>query len=191
MRLFIASSFEPQFTKTLEEIIAYARANAGRDTVKWVERANFHLTYAFLGEVPESGVAAAIKSVDAALEGRKSFTLVSGAFGAFPSSRNPRVLWLGFNEGVPELCEMAEKLAQALSERGLAFENRFEPHITLGRVKKALHENFFRRASDYAITKKAVSALVSVEVTESVLTPAGPLYRQVYGKQLRACNGII
>ncbi|MCX5785785.1 MAG: RNA 2',3'-cyclic phosphodiesterase [Elusimicrobia bacterium] len=186
MRLFIASSFEPQFIETLEEITAYARANAGGDTVKWVERANFHLTYAFLGEVSDSGAAAAIKSVDAAIEGRKSFALVSGALGAFPSPRNPRVLWLGFNEGAPALREIAEKLSQALSGRGLAFENRFEPHITLGRVKKTLPGNFFRRAADYAVTKKAVSALASMEVMESVLTPDGPLYRRVYSRQLRA-----
>ena len=185
MRLFIASSFEPQFIETLEEIKIYARANADRDAVKWVERVNSHLTYAFLGEVSDSGAAAAIKSVDAAIEGRKSFTLVSGAFGAFPSPRDPRVLWLGFTEGVPVLCEMAEKLAQALSCQGLTFENRFEPHVTLGRVKKALSENFFRLAAEYAITKKAVSILASVEVMESVLTSAGPLYRQVYSKSLQ------
>lgn len=186
MRLFIASSFEPGFVDALEDITAYARANAGRDAVKWVERRNFHLSYAFLGELPESGAKAAAGSLDAALEGRGAFTLATGGIGAFPSSRNPRVLWLGINEGAGALREMAEKLAQEMAGRGLIFENRFEPHITLGRVKKPLPENFFRRVSDYALAAKAVCRLASVEVMESVLTPDGPLYGKVHSKRL--CN---
>ena len=182
MRLFIASSFEPRFIETLEDITAYARANSGRDTVKWVERRNFHLSYAFLGELP--GSAEAIKSVDAALEGCSVFTLSSGALGAFPSRKSPRVLWLGLNEGVAAVREIAEKLAKALSVRGLVFENRFEPHITLGRVKRPLPDNFSARAADYALSKTAVSALVSVEVMESVLAPDGPRYKQVYSRRL-------
>ena len=184
MRLFIASSFEQRFIETLEDIAAYARANAGRDTVKWVERRNFHLSYFFLGELSGSGAAEAIKSVDAALEGCRAFTLSLGALGAFPSWKNPRVLWLGFNEGVAVVRDIAEKLAQALSVRGLVFENRFEPHITLGRVKRPLPDNFFACVADYALSKTAVSALVSVEVMESVLAPDGPLYKQVYSRRL-------
>ena len=83
MRLFIASSFEPQFIETLQDIAAYARANAGSDTVKWVERCNFHLTYIFLGELGGSGVTQAIKSVDCALEGYRAFKLSLGVLGAF------------------------------------------------------------------------------------------------------------
>ncbi|HAH31378.1 MAG TPA: RNA 2',3'-cyclic phosphodiesterase [Elusimicrobia bacterium] len=184
MRLFIASSFETSFIEILEEITAYAYTNAGGSAVKWVERANFHLTYVFLGEVSESGAAAAIKSVDDALKGRKSFTLVSGAFGAFPSLRNPQVLWLGFKEGAPELREIAGKLARALSERGLTFDNRFEPHVTLGRIKKELPANLCGRMADYALTKTAVSRLASVEVMESSIICGCPVYKRVYSRQL-------
>lgn len=184
MRLFIASFFEPRFIETLEDIAANARANAGRDTVKWVERRNFHLSYAFLGELSGSGAAQAIKSVDAALEGCRAFSLSSGALGVFPSWKTPRVLWLGLSEGVAAARDIAEKLAQALSVRGLVFEKRFEPHITLGRVKRPLPDNFLARTADYALSKTAVSALVSVEVMESVPAPDGPLYKQVYSRLL-------
>ena len=215
MRLFIASFFEQRFIEALEDIVSYARANAGRNTVKWVERSNFHLTYAFLGDLSGSGVAQAVNSVDAALEECRAFTLSLGAFGAFPSRKNPRVLWLGLGEGIQPARDIAGKLAQALSARGLVFENRFEPHITLGRVKSPLPDKFFARVADYALCKTAVSALVSVEVMESVSAPDGsrpfgsptramdlcpasrssvlgpkgrdgPLYKQIYSRRLRA-----
>src|ERR1035437_1139376 len=97
MRLFIASSFEPRFKEALGDIRDYARANSGKDSVKWVEDRNFHITYVFLGELPDA--APAVRSMDAALEGCPEFRIVSGGFGAFPSSRNPRVLRLSIGEG--------------------------------------------------------------------------------------------
>jgi len=78
----------------------------------------------------------------------------------------------------------AGKLAEGLAAAGLIYENRFEPHVTLGRVKAPLPENFIRRTSDFTSAKKAVSSLASVELMESVLTPEGPQYRQVYSKRL-------
>ena len=182
MRLFIASSFEPRFGETLRAVRDYARANSGEDSVKWVEDGQFHITYAFLGDLPEAKTA--VKSMDEALQGLKAFTVVSGGLGAFPSSRNPRVLWLSIAEGDRFLREINEKLAAALAANGLVSENRFEPHVTLGRVKRPLPENFFRRAADYAAAKRTPSAVRSVELMRSVLTPEGPEYSVVYTKRL-------
>ncbi|OGR53570.1 MAG: 2'-5' RNA ligase [Elusimicrobia bacterium GWA2_62_23] len=184
MRLFVASSFGPDFTRNLKAIADYARDNAGRDTVKWVQPAQFHLTYAFLGEADGAALAAAKKGLDAGLEGVVSFKAVSGGLGVFPSARHPSVLWVGLGEGAAELRELARRLAEGLKGAGLVFEDRFEPHVTIGRVKRPLPENFFRRAADYAASRKAAAEIASVELMESRLTPEGPVYRQVYSKRL-------
>lgn len=182
MRLFIASSFEPGFVRNLEAIADYARANSAVGAVKWVEPGNFHITYAFLGDLVQS--ARAIRGMEAGLDGVKAFRVSSGGFGAFPSPRRPAVLWVGMAEGAAELRGAAEKLAAGLAAEGLVFENRFEPHVTIGRVKGPLPENFLRRAADFAQAKRAVSAVSSVDLLESVLTPAGPKYRVVHSKKL-------
>jgi 2'-5' RNA ligase len=184
MRLFVASAFAPAFTAHLKAASDYARDNAGCDAVKWVEPSDFHLTYAFLGELDQKGAAAAQRGIDAALEGVKRFSVVSGGLGAFPSSRRPGVLWIGISEGAAELRELARRLAEALTANGLVFEDRFEPHVTIGRVKRPLPENFFRRTADYTAARRAGSPVASVELMESRLTPEGPVYRQVYSKQL-------
>jgi len=182
VRLFIASSFDPAFTDGLKLVSSYARDNAGRDTVKWVDPSNFHITYAFLGDMADP--AAARKGLDAGLEGAPAFNISLGSFGVFPSARHPSVLWVGIGEGTAELRELARKLSEGLAAAGLVFEERFEPHVTLGRVKGVLPENFVRRVSDYSQGRRALSRLASVELMESRLTREGPEYRQVYSKKL-------
>lgn len=182
MRLFIASSFDPGFTDGLKSVASYARDNAGRDTVKWVDPSNFHVTYAFLGDI--AGPAAAKKGMDAALEGAAAFNVAMGGFGVFPSARHPSVLWVGIGEGAAELRELARRLAEGLTAAGIIFENRFEPHVTIGRVKGRLPENFVRRVSDYSQGRRALSRLASVELMESRLTREGAEYSRVYSKQL-------
>jgi 2'-5' RNA ligase len=184
MRLFIASSFDREFSGALKATEDYARDNAGRDAVKWVEPGNFHITYAFLGDLDGKAAAAASAGIMAALADTKSFTIASGGFGVFPSPRHPSVLWVGIGEGGTELRALAARLSESLTAAGLFFEDRFEPHVTIGRVKGQLPENFIRRVSDFAAGRKASSRLASVELMESVLTPDGPVYRQIYSKKL-------
>ena len=184
MRLFVASSFEPQFSAVLKDVENYARDNAGRDAVKWTDPDNFHLTYAFLGELGPQAAASARKGVEAALAGVASFRISTGGFGAFPSSRRPGVLWLGIGEGAAELRALAAKLAEGLAAAGIMYEDRFEPHVTLGRVKRPLPEPFMRRVADFAASRRAVSAVTSVELMESRLTPDGPVYAKVFSKEL-------
>ncbi|MBI4350760.1 MAG: RNA 2',3'-cyclic phosphodiesterase [Elusimicrobia bacterium] len=184
MRLFAASAFEPGFTENLKAIADYARGNAPAGAVKWVEPANFHITYAFLGDLDRSAAAAAVKGLEAGLEGVKAFSVASGGFGVFPSARRPSVLWVGIAAGAEELRVTAARLAEGLTKAGLVFESRFEPHVTIGRVKGRLPENFIRRAADFTQSRKAVSALSSVDLLESVPTPEGPKYRLVHSKRL-------
>jgi len=110
MRLFAASAFSPDFTAALKATADYARDNAGRDAVKWVDPRNFHVTYAFLGELDAKAAGAAAEGIGTALAAEKSFRIVSGGFGVFPSPRHPSVLWVGIGEGGAELRVLAAKI---------------------------------------------------------------------------------
>lgn len=168
----------------MEAIAGRARANSAAGSVKWVAPENFHLTYAFLGGLEQPAAAAAIRGMEAALDGVKAFSVSSGGFGAFPSFLRPSVLWVGIDEGAAQLRETAGKLIESLAAEGLLFEKRFEPHVTIGRVKGPLPENFPELVSGFARAGKAVSAVSSVDLMESVHTPAGPRYRTVFSKKL-------
>lgn len=184
MRLFVASSFEPGFVKNLEAIAGHARELSRAGAVKWTAPGNFHITYAFLGEQESSAAAAAARGIEAGLDGIAAFRISSGGLGFFPSSGRPSVLWAGIDEGAAELRRVAAKLAEGLAAEGLVFEKRFEPHVTIGRIKGALPDNFLDRAADFARFKKSATALSCVELLESVPAPGGPEYRRIYSKRL-------
>jgi len=62
------------------------------------------------------------------------FELGLGGFGAFPTLRRPRVIWLGV-EATPELRCLKQDLEWALADCGYDAETRdFHPHLTLGRA---------------------------------------------------------
>lgn len=177
MRLFIGSFFDPPFSEALAAVAAGAEGPGG--TARWVKPRNFHLTYLFLGETGSFEPAA--RALDEALDGVRSFNISSGRFGAFPSLQRPRVLWLGLDEGAQALEEVAARLAARLPRfRG----ERFVPHVTLARLKGLPAPDFMARTAACAAGIHAVSALRSVVVVESVLSPAGPVYRPVYTKKL-------
>ncbi len=184
MRLFVASSFGEDFLRAAGAVAEYARNNAERGAVRWVAPQNYHLTYVFLGELDTAGAEAAVKGMDSGLAGVRQFDISLGGFGVFPTARRPSVLWLGIGEGAQELRALASRLAAGLAGAGLMFENRFEPHVTIGRVKGKLPENFVRRVSEFAPARRASSRLASVELMESALSQDGPEYRALYSKRL-------
>jgi 2'-5' RNA ligase len=177
VRLFIGSFFDATFAETLAGIAACAGASRGM--ARWVKPGNFHLTYMFLGETGSFEPAA--KALDEALEGIRSFNISSDRFGAFPSLQLPRVLWMGIDEGAAALKEIAARLEARLPQYR---EGPFVPHVTLARVKGPPAQDFIARTAACAAGIHAVSVLRSVAVVESVLSPAGPVYRPVYTKKL-------
>lgn len=184
MRLFVASSFEPAFAANLGAVAERARLGAGGEAVKWVPPSNFHITYAFLGDLDQQGAAAAQRGIGAGITGVGSFKIISGSLGVFPSLLRPAVLWVGIGEGADRLRDLSARLAEGLAAQGLSCGNSFEPHVTLGRVKRRLPENFLRLAGEFAAGGRAASLISSVELMESRLTPAGPVYSRVYSGKL-------
>lgn len=134
MRTFIAIDLDNGLKTALEELIDRLRPLPGH--VRWVNAAGMHLTLKFLGEIAESDV----ERVSSALQGiahrHPTFALVLEGTGAFPPGRRiPRVFWVGIVP-VPQLLALQEEIEKETEKLGFETENRrFEPHLTLGRVK--------------------------------------------------------
>lgn len=90
---------------------------------------NFHLTLAFLGNVPE-GQCEAVRVAAGACH-LEPLTLQLDTAGYFPAAR---VLWVGPQETPAALARLAADLAQAMRPLGLPPEARaFQAHLTLAR----------------------------------------------------------
>jgi 2'-5' RNA ligase len=158
----------------LQEVLA----RAGTD-VKWVEPENLHVSLLFLGEVEDRDAADLCRAVAEVCAGHAPFAMHVETAGCFPNPRRPRVLWVGVGEGKAELVALHDALEPPLLELGCyrREERRYQPHITLGRVRgdrpaDALAAALQRQAG----WQGGVTQVQEVRVLSSELTPQGPIY---------------
>lgn len=134
MRLFIALNIPDDEKQRIHDAVAPLRhANL---PVRWVDPDNFHVTLKFLGDVRSETakeITAALNEIAAKTD---PFSVDVGGFGAFPTIRRPRVIWMGV-EATPALRCLKQDVEWALTDVGFDRETRaFHPHLTLGRAKE-------------------------------------------------------
>jgi 2'-5' RNA ligase len=134
LRLFLALDLPDAVRSGLDTAAAAARA-LGAD-VRWVRSESLHLTLVFLGERPAAQVDAITTRVGAVCAAHAPFALRVAGMGCFPSPSRPRVLWAGLAGEIAALKALQRDVLDALVRAGLAAaEERFDPHLTLGRVR--------------------------------------------------------
>jgi len=127
MRLFFALELPADLTLKIAAWRDRALPPAGRP----VPPANFHITLAFLGEVPERRLDRLCSDVDGALAERAApgGELRLDQVGYWP---RPRIYWLGSRQWPEALGELARRLGgigAALGDQRR--RDRFQPHVTL------------------------------------------------------------
>ncbi|MFF1792742.1 RNA 2',3'-cyclic phosphodiesterase [Kitasatospora sp. NPDC058263] len=131
MRLFVAVLPPVEALQGLADAVAPVRALPGADRLRWTAVEGWHLTLAFLGEVPverlpelEAGLAAV-----AGVHGVHRLRLAgAGRFG-------DRVLWAGVEGQAWALRRLAEAVHEATAEvAGEVDAFTFHPHLTLARA---------------------------------------------------------
>lgn len=172
--------------RVLDSLVAFQAelAATGAD-LKLVERENLHFTIKFLGEITEAQAAEAGSRLGKLALNRGAVE-VRGA-GAFPNIGRPRVVWAGVSrehEGV--IAPIARSVIGALEGIGERDDRPFQAHITLGRVRsyRNVRElgDALRRSSGRSF---GVAELSGLKLKSSVLTPAGPIYKDVGAFSLR------
>jgi len=176
MRVFVAINPTDEVRRRL-----YRAAAALREAdypIRWVPPDNIHLTLKFLGEVDEGSVDAVRDAIADALAGTAAFELHVAGFGAFPSARSPRVVWVGA-EGGQQLEDVHDRVEGALARLGHPRETRaFHPHLTLGRARRGTSARQFKGMEDaFASLEFDASFRVdSVDLMRSTLRPSGAEY---------------
>jgi RNA 2',3'-cyclic 3'-phosphodiesterase len=137
LRLFVALELPPPVRQALRD--AQAALAAHKLAVRWVDPDGAHLTLKFLGAVPAAEVAAVAAAMREAARDHAPFALQTTSVGAFPNTRNPRVVWLGIDGALHALHTLQADVERLLVPLGYATEQRaFNPHLTLGRAHKNL-----------------------------------------------------
>jgi len=137
VRLFTGIALTDECRAAIAEAVASLRADPA--PVSWVARENLHITLKFLGEISRDRVGAVVEALAVTAAGLQPFVLEAEGAGAFPGTRNPRVLWVGLREPLELVRELQENMENALSGAGFPREDRpFHPHITVGRARGVL-----------------------------------------------------
>jgi 2'-5' RNA ligase len=129
MRVFVALDIDDAIRGRLQLFLDGVRGFA--PVARWVRPESMHVTLKFIGE----------KSVEAVEEIKQALARIQGGvmqisfrgYGFFPTSRAPRVFWVGIEAG-PELATLAKSVDEAAAGLGVPKEEHaFSPHLTLAR----------------------------------------------------------
>lgn len=101
VRSFLAIDVDSNLINKILDIQNQLKSNNiisnSEDTLKYVNRNNFHFTLKFFGDVNNKNITDIKKSVDNVLNSYSKFTIDISGFGAFPNKNKPRVLWIGID----------------------------------------------------------------------------------------------
>jgi 2'-5' RNA ligase len=144
-------------------------------SVKVVDPLAMHITLSFLGNIapPElSAIRDALRSVSF-----HPFCVTLNSIGAFPNIKKMRVIHVGLSHSA-DLKRLHKLIIKSLGE-AYTSEKEFDPHITLGRVKRAIPSemkdlaNVMAPLSSLFVGRLNVSSFL---LKKSTLTPNGPVY---------------
>ena len=114
--------------------IIKSSVNCHPNNIKWIPPENIHLTLSFLGNISNKDLPHLIQSVEKKIT-CNDFQLTISGTGIFPSSKSPKVLWLGISKGIDELSSLQSQVEKSIRK---FIENHqeiiFTPHITIARI---------------------------------------------------------
>ncbi|MFH1450683.1 MAG: RNA 2',3'-cyclic phosphodiesterase [archaeon] len=175
VRCFTNIELSKEQRERISELIETLKPRGSK--VKWVEEENLHITLNFLGEVPEGKVEKLKKEFETGLAGEKKFQLSLKGVGSFPNWNNPRVLWIGVENGAEETQGIAKKLSEAITV-GEKEHKKFHPHVTIGRVK--IQDNtIIKKLREAEGTKFGECGVDDVNIKKSTLTEKGAVYEVI------------
>ena len=173
VRTFVAVPIPELAASELERFLSVLKPLA---RLRWVTRAQFHITLRFLGEQTRE----TIERVKGALAPLwfDPFEVELSHAGAFPNMGCPRVLWLSGKQGRGELTALAETVNKAMDDVGIPREERvFKPHLTLARGDGTPLSPALMKALEN--TPTLVWRCEGFDLMRSRLMPQGAIYSRI------------
>ncbi len=179
MRTFIAIEIPDGIKKEMartQEQLKISGADAG-----WTRPEGIHLTLKFLGEVLDARLDEIKNALAQAAGAKGRFRLEITGAGAFPNSKNPRVVWLGVAGDIDKLMALWSSIENAMAAIGFDREDRaFSPHLTLARIKYLQARYSWQRSIDSIKDIRLAGFEVDhVSLMKSELKPSGAVYTEI------------
>jgi 2'-5' RNA ligase len=188
LRCFLAVEGPARLQEAIQTATADTRRRLGQRLVRWVPGHNVHLTLKFLGDTSDASASLVQSMLTVEVRQFEPFDISVQGIGAYPSTRRPRVIWVGVT-APPALASLHHQLDAATARLGFSAENReFSPHLTIGRVRpNATAED--AQELEGALEDARIGPLGSVRVEaihlfKSDLRAAGSVYTRLFSAPL-------
>ncbi|HTW94332.1 MAG TPA: RNA 2',3'-cyclic phosphodiesterase [Tepidisphaeraceae bacterium] len=148
MRLFVAIALPEDVRRELSAARDAVRRELRGKQVAWTRDENFHITLKFLGEVADGEVDRICRRIG---QGplTDAFRLRLGGVSSLPPRGPARVIVADIAGDLEIAGNLAGRIDRICNEVGVPLERRkFNPHITLGRVKEKIAWKRNREASE-------------------------------------------
>ena len=135
IRCFVAVEIPEPIQALLKPVQTHLQSQIHK--ASWTKSGNFHLTLKFLGDVRPEAIHDVSEALQRVTDAHPPFSIAFGGIGAFPNLARPRVIWMGLKQGASTVSRLAKAVNHALTHLGFTTDNRFHPHLTLGRLRTA------------------------------------------------------
>ena len=154
--------------------------------IKWVNPEGIHLTLKFLGSVNQEVLEKIVRVLPPLTSEVEPFSLRIQGLGCFPSNRNPRVLWVGLQQGVEEVSRLQKEIEKRIEEMMPSSDERtFKPHLTIGRVRSPRRMGPLSRIIELQQGVEIGTFTASeVHLIKSDLRPSGAIYSKLHSFDL-------
>ena len=181
MRLFVSVDLLDDLAESVRAVQEEFREASG---LNFTDPEQAHMTLKFLGEVDRDRLPAIEDRLEAAVAkaGVEPFEARYGGLGVFPTLEYISVLWFGVREdhGDDELTRLAEAVEEELVAEGFDPEDHeFTPHVTLARMNHAGGKELVQENVQELDPDVGTALVEEIRLTESELTPDGPVYTTV------------
>ena len=181
MRAFLGISVSEE----LKPRILYIQDRFELFDIKFVEKENLHFNLKFFREISDEQLENLKRALEEICRQFQPFEINISSVGAFPTKSYVRVIWLGVKDGYQTLAALAEMIENVTESLGFETEEKFVPHLTLGRVRSGRNKNemltLLKELENAEIGKMVVSEL---KLFQSKLSPNGPVYEEVFRAEL-------
>ena len=188
LRAFLASELPPALQDAIQTATAHLRKTLDHDLIRWIPAHNIHLTLKFLGDVSPSSLDLIEQMLTTEAAQLRPFEMQVEGLGSYPTSRRPRVFWVGLNAPAA-LASLQHAIETATSRLGYPSEEReFSPHLTIGRVRQNVSAADLQKIRA-ALEETKVGNLGTVRVEaihlfKSELHPSGSVYTKLFSASL-------
>jgi 2'-5' RNA ligase len=182
MRLFVCSLLgddtQDFYRRHFAEPIA-----ASRGLLRSIPPRSAHITYAFMGDVPDTSLPLIADAVGAVAARHEAIAIRLGAPEIQLARAEARLVYAPLIEGATAISNLTAEIAGELTRvAGLGrVDGSKSPHVTLARFRKQTHRREALPLLD-TLTRNRVGDVVrddriaEVQVVASELTPSGPRY---------------